>query len=160
MRPDHPIIFSAPMVCALLEGRKTMTRRIAFDKHEGSTIWARIPVGHRMWVKETFTGKDGAYRYRADDLEDLKWTSGLLMPRIASRLTLILTATKVEPLNSITTADAIKEGVESWQAYRDLWTELHGILGTKSWSANPRVAALTFTVHRCNIDKHEKELAA
>ncbi|WBU27522.1 hypothetical protein OOZ54_12540 [Rhodopseudomonas palustris] len=34
---DHPILFSAPMVCALLEGRKTMTRRVLSP--ENLRIW-------------------------------------------------------------------------------------------------------------------------
>jgi hypothetical protein len=77
---EHPIIFSAPMVRAILEGRKTQTRRVVNDqrcvecadddpkfliyvhsrKCEGYCDYAcRHPcpygeIGDRLWVKETF----------------------------------------------------------------------------------------------------------
>ena len=65
---DYPVIFSAPMVLALLAGRKTQTRRLAWrwprsfgdsrpivgtaKTHGDPTPWQRVKPGDRLWVRE------------------------------------------------------------------------------------------------------------
>lgn len=168
---DRPIIFSAPMVRALLEGRKTMTRRLA------SSPLRKCAAGDRLWVRETW-GEGSPPIYRSDlpaayDTSDWGWRPSIHMPRSASRLTLVVTAMKVEPLADITAADCFAEGCEMvdgrgveedggyrmapgmdlqgspQSAFMALWELLHGEV---SYRDNPEVVALTFTVERRNID--------
>lgn len=204
---DRPIIFSAPMVRALLDGRKTQTRRIVkdrgalpefcggrydnkndptnygwqdYERGEWITLdmfrrYRFVPYSHgdRLWVKETFTKtQHGTAVYRADATDEtgqrwhsiavgdpnreVKWTSPIFMPRTKSRLTLIVTDVRVQRLQEISHHDAVSEGVQPngmgatpVDQFADLWNSIHG---PDAWDANPWVAAISFTVHRGNID--------
>jgi hypothetical protein len=120
-------------------------------------------------------GPDHAVTYRADGHTPFgggKWRSPIHMPRWASRLTLVVTDVRVQRLQEITGEDCIAEGVQcetcaaSWsvgrsacnqrgcfeirQNFRHLWNSLHG---PDAWDQNQWVVALTFDVHRCNIDQ-------
>ena len=137
---DRPILFSAPMVRALLAGTKMQTRRVLkplprrtifFDpKTAGKDQFQgpRIQPGDRLWVRETGNwrgpmknqigaGSISFTFYAADSARgrseffDDKNKPGIFMPRWASRLTLYVTDVRVERLNSISEADARAEGV-------------------------------------------------
>ena len=75
------------------------------------------------------------------------------MPRMDSRLTLIVTATKIERVQEISNEDAEAEGVKCGEHFKILWCDLYGY---DSWDANPEVVALTFIIHKTNIDKMPK----
>lgn len=123
---DRPILFSAPMVCALLAGQKTQTRRLAWRMDCGKrvewapTIWQKVAPGDRLWVRECFS-LDFYYTpgelawYWADGNPDCgDWTKpkpSIHMPRWASRLTLVVTDVRQERLNDISEADARAEGI-------------------------------------------------
>ena len=69
------------------------------------------------------------------------WKSPIFMPRWASRITLEITAVRVERLQDISEADARAEGVTAVCAYRKLWEKIHG---PGSWDANPYVWVVEF----------------
>lgn len=140
-RKDHPILFSGEMVSAILEARKTQTRRIVkpqpdkdgisldIERHQYQDTSERVyrcPYGEpggRLWVRETHMAFDlGRIHYRSDYLQDPRgdrehgvvWTPSIHMPRWASRLTLIITGIRVERLQDISDQDARAEGAESY----------------------------------------------
>ncbi len=191
---EKPILFSGPMVKAILEGRKSMTRRVLkpqpnmmnggkpMNDGRGSYSveggWKRLPYapGDVLWARETWWHfdphgvlyTDTKPSYRADGEIDFekgdRWRSPRFMPRWASRITLRVTAVKVERLQDISKEDALAEGIYKvgggilrWEKYRAadglpdamtaeaafaaLWQSLHG---PGSWDANPWVAAYSF----------------
>lgn len=72
---ERPIIFSGPMVRAILEGRKTMTRRVLKRAHDTigkDTAWAVCPASDSGWIAwfgllgrniEEFTKKSYAHGF-------------------------------------------------------------------------------------------------
>jgi hypothetical protein len=167
---EHPIIFSSEMVRAILEGRKTMTRRIIKPQPcEGDWLrkfhlekWiSECPFGQtgdHLWVREThdvvFAGyKDGRGRqiiYRATNPDwPYGWTPSIHMPRWASRITLEITNIRVERVQEITTEDSIKEGVTiypyedaAWRwKFRRLWDSING---KGAWERNDFVWVIEF----------------
>lgn len=143
---EHPILFSTPMVKAILEGRKTMTRRIARLKPafnpmlRESDQWEefikKCPygiIGDRLWVRETWAHVAGHTEYKADGFdmseaiemgEFKNWKPSIFMHRRDSRITLEIINVRVERLQEITEKDAIGEGVEEWdigigKSYKD-----------------------------------------
>ena len=110
--------------------------------------------------------------------DGMPWRPSIHMPRSASRLTLEVTDVRIQRLQAISEADAEAEGIErdretgSWwgaegsavtpgatprfshseNAFRSIWDSIYEARGD-GWSSNQWVAALTFRVHRCNVDK-------
>jgi hypothetical protein len=177
---DRPIIFSGPMVRALLAGRKTQTRRLA------TSPLRRCAVGDRLYVRESYAirgifsdvvevGYSASERQSHTEYVEqipincaigarVTWPKArpsIHMPRWASRLTLIVEAVRVQLLTEISEPDARAEGVNMAASrnfalgYAVLWNSLHAAVGQR-WDDNPAVVALTFRVECCNIDRIEE----
>ena len=141
---ERPILFSGPMVKAILDGRKTMTRRVV--KGKTALEWLEPGVfspsfvgnpenglcpygkpGDLLWVRETFAapfqhldceeGKTVFYRADGAQQDDGQWSPSIFMPRWASRITLEVAGVRVERLQEITDADALAEGVNTQGPY-------------------------------------------
>lgn len=132
---DRGVIFSGPMVRALIAGRKRQTRRLA------TSPLRRCAPGDRLWVRENWQAlspgdyqptTDGRYadvRYMATDpladsdrdVRGYPWRPSIHMPRWASRLTLIVGRVWVERLQAISDADAEAEGVVYETADPPFW---------------------------------------
>ena len=215
---EKPILFSGPMVRAILADKKTVTRRIikpqpvdigggeiTWDgkgvvipggidyklKPEWITKYARYQPGDIIWVKETWRvgawseDNEIAVDYIADNysrkefllVEDdamfeklwqqstddaaiycgvqdkYEWSPGespcrkrpsIFMPKWACRLWLECVSVLAERLQEITEEDAVRDGVENREAFRELWNSINGKSAT--WESNPWVWRYEFTV--------------
>lgn len=133
------ILFNTEMVRAILDGRKTCTRRI-IKPPEGMD---GIPVGESgdsnsplgfmypggikrppyepgniLYVREawcddrqfTHDSTPGRYFYKASESGNFKWKPSIHMPKEAARIWLKVTDVRVERLQEITSQGAWKEG--------------------------------------------------
>jgi len=170
---ERPILFSAPMVRAILEGRKSQTRRVIKPQplnvlfHQGQWIQAsceREPKdialvcpygqpGDQLWVRETWLSLPlGGLTYRATETcanVGGQWRPSIFMPRSASRITLEVTAIRAERVQHITEADALAEGIHCdgvtplKTQYAALWEYFLSKRGY-SWFDNPWVWVVSF----------------
>jgi len=245
---DRPILFSGEMVRALLDGRKSQTRRVlknrgALPDNRGPHACANDPecwgwengetgehigivpctdgsyadlwqggyaVGDRLYVRESYfqrgnwmpvegkrtrTGRQKWAFYPTDDQirfdepaefrggrhhadpDTVTWHKRLarFMPRVKSRLTLLVKDVRVERVQDISTADIRAEGAitEDWEVWRedvqniaprgsyieterDVWRDLWNAINSDrgfGWDKNPWVSAITFEVIKQNIDQ-------
>jgi hypothetical protein len=158
---EHPILFSGEMVRAILDGRKTQTRRVVKKEWEKIEDCPYGKIGDRLWVRENFIKlndesliyrvdrmmkwPDGSWHQAAKDFK-FKWKPSIHMPRYASRITLEITDVRVELLKAISNDDARAEGIPIdseavvW-SYRQIWEAING---EGSWDKNPWVWAISF----------------
>lgn len=183
---ERPILFSAPMVRAILDGTKTQTRRVVKNKpYTGEP--AKCPYGAAgdfLWIREKWQRlRDAAGRQIVEycagpfllDVETHKrWHPSIHMPRWASRITLEVTGVRVERLQDISESDAIAEGIER-NVFNDEWSgygQFHGaaltpkgsyralwesINGPGSWDANPWVWVVEFTRHNAQVKRGARQ---
>lgn len=106
------------------------------------SCWTIRPFSNqRLWVRETWRGRAGSVRYRADGEARGKWKPAIHMPRRFARIVLDVTAVRIERLHSIDDEDARAEGVESRTAFEALWKKINGV---ESWEANVWVWVVSF----------------
>ena len=151
----HPILFSTPMVQAILEGRKTQSRRVVKDKLLQNatpeddleflllTIIYKYKVGDVLWLRETFRQIEqevGSPRFEYKATENIKlidkWKPSLFMPKQACRIFLKIHSIRVERLKEITHWASIAEGIavrliDGHEEYKDYLAE--GVSEDDSW---------------------------
>jgi hypothetical protein len=170
---ERPIIFSNEMVQAILDGRKTQTRRVIkttkktewlmaynwtdeYIKNPDNYLVDDCPYGAPgdvLWVRETWADPCGAQipAYKADNAtawENIKWRSPIHMPRWASRITLEITNVRVERVQEISFYELQQEGMQgehtkAVKEYIRLWDSLNEKRGYP-WSDNPWVWVIEF----------------
>jgi len=157
----RPILFTTDMVRAILDGRKTQTRRIKYKCDVGDILWVR-----ETWREEGLND-ESAYIYKADFTADwtkqkkLHWKPNIFMPREACRLFLQVENVWTEKLQDIRNNDYnyIREGiainkekalaVARLQLNHDfvkLWDSINAKRGY-GWDTNPLVKVIEFRRH-------------
>ena len=165
-----PILFNTEMVRAILDGRKTVTRRVVKPQPEsrptpmkkdscwpgcfaiqGTAKVIRPPYqpGDTLWVRETWAkSMAGTFMYQADDKAIMvdRWRPSIHMPREAARLFLRVKEVSVEKLREISALSAMDEGVTDWNDFVRLWntTIKSADLPLYGWDANPWVWVIEF----------------
>lgn len=150
MNQIKPMLFSTEMVRALLEGRKTVTRRVIKPQPEGQPVrmgkdscWPGFFAilgtekvisppcrpGNILWVRETWSRLEtGPYLYKADNENPssyLGWRPSIHMPREASRIFLRVTGVRVERLRDMVLGDVLMEGITEADTYESTWDRWH-----------------------------------
>lgn len=185
---EHPILFDASAMRSLLAGAKTQARLLAGsplrDCRPGDRLWVKesfaggelAPDGEQMITAATRRAPfvvfmDGGRKFRDGRLlrgpvptnPNLRWIPAILMPRWASRATLIVEAVRVGRLRDIGADEVVAEGRATrfaglywrchkpvrgvWRdprpAYAALWNGHHGTAGER-WEDDPAVVVIQF----------------
>lgn len=167
-----PILFNTEMVRAILDGRKTCTRRLVKPQptaHYG-TLCIKSPYqpGDILYVRETWMDYAGLIMYKADcdkyKLESLNfagfgWKPSIHMPKNVARIWLKVTDVRVERLQDITNDGCVAEGIYSSRCdtcidkgyseideFTEIWdsTIKKPDLDRYGWHANPWVWVIEF----------------
>ena len=171
---EKPILFNTAMVRAILDGRKTQTRRLVkpIKSHyvmDGKpTNNPPCNPGDILWVRETwqrsFDFGGWQYEYRADYEDDdplrlygmyVTWRPSIHMPREAARLFLRVTGVRCERLQDMTPEDCANDGGFEPEAVKvvgiaplfgTLWdsTLRKDAIKRWGWDANPWVFVISF----------------
>lgn len=137
-----PILFNTEMVKAILEGRKTVTRRVVkYDPkilespfHKANPEVSDIQIIRKLckppfeindvlYVRETWSEWTGGYIYKAwsgpfpqpGASTIMNWHPSIHMPKEAARIFLRVTDVRVERLQDMLTIDFCNEGLELYK---------------------------------------------
>lgn len=165
---ERPILFSGPMVNAILAGTKTETRRLASNRN-----CARIEAGDILWVREAWAPADHmvfhgpredpvAIAYRADrqvlvhecvppwkaetafwNWALFKWRPSIFMPKFACRIRLRVLSVRVESLHDLGYRAVLDEGLATVGDFMEGWDKLNNKPGCR-WTDNPEVRVIAF----------------
>lgn len=147
------MLFSGPMVRAILDGRKTQTRRIInpqprvilaqyndgsietnqIFRHGDQRLRCQVHPGDRIYVRETWGILEDKHHYcyfvdpqgrSRQQLVGNRWRPSIHMPKAAARIWLEVTDVRPERLQDISEKDAIAEGIDMGSEFASLCIDL------------------------------------
>ena len=168
---EHPILFSGDMVHAIIDGRKTQTRRVVQRNNScprDKWLWDRLVFDDSIIPDALRTFADNGYLHIAckphpdDEQADAAlWTRQRIYPEWnigdrlwvkgtwqASRIMLEITNIRVGRVQDISDEDCIAEGLKLLQGgirseFRILWDSINAKRGF-GWDVNPWVWVIEF----------------
>lgn len=167
-----PILFNTEMVRAILDGKKTVTRRVvkpkfsnteivikggkAFESNSSPIMVEITPhfrIGDILYVRETWREIGGIgdreYIYRADDdMGTDRWYPSIHMPKEAARIFLQVTGVRVERLQDI------NERGKSSAAEEGFVNDIDIMRGTGKSAARHFTDLWNNTVKKSDLDKY------
>lgn len=160
-----PILFNTEMVQAILDGRKTVTRRIAKPQplhgtsiiEYGKEMNPPYRPGDVLYVRETWKAVEASsagwcvIEYKAGGKEKFneiitlptcngKWKPSIHMPKEAARLFLRVVYARVRWLRDMCLADVLMEGIQEAESYEETWDRWHS-----TWNS---------TIKPADVDKY------
>lgn len=166
-----PILFNTEMVRAILDGRKSCTRRVVKPqptaRYGAQGIKPPYQPGDILYVRETWKKAPNGYYYyedwQRDDIADVtKWKPSIHMPKEAARIWLKVMNVRVERLQEISAESALAEGADKYihtnggldenmtiTSFIGIWnsTIKKSDIDRYGWDANPWVWVIEF--ERC-----------
>lgn len=169
-----PILFNTGMVQAILDGRKTETRRLMkpqplfytgrkyiFDDKEVPKQWEdcsdiigtyQYQPGDILYVRETWCRgsldyQEEKYYYRASGNDfHCRWHPSIHMPRAAARIWLKVKDVRVERLQGIDDNGVLAEGLQIGDPFDEIWdsTIKKPDRSKFGWDADPWVWVIEF----------------
>ena len=173
-----PILFNTEMVRAILDGRKTCTRRLLkgpFTVHPNGYITKPrgnenlcpyeppYQPGDILYFREAFYRYENCILYKADNEKltgyrnmsgedvSVKWRPSIHMPKEAARIWLKVTDVRVERLQEMTLKDFKAEGIyDNYKTYSETYTD------HLRQMAYPKVFARLWnsTIKKSDIDRY------
>lgn len=165
MSRELQILFNTEMVRAILDGRKTVTRRLVKPQTTDritcgqKKVAAPYQPGDILYVRETWSELSSGYEYKADgeNIDHLgnviKWHPSIHMPKEAARIFLKVKDVRVERLQDITEEQAEKEGFQagSYEFKGAVW----GQEDTEEWTAVEEFRELwNSTIKKSDLDRY------
>lgn len=169
-----PILFNTDMVRAILDGKKTATRRVikypkcGYFEYEPPKVAPRYRIGDILYVRETWSPvfvkpKRYLYKVGCDKANNLpiRWHPSIHMPKEAARIWLKVTDVRVERLSRMLELDFQKEGISPYKddmtekteiemeyEFQDLWnsTIKKSEIMLYGWDADPWVFVYEFEI--------------
>lgn len=173
-----PILFNMEMVRAILDGRKSCTRRIIKPQPQGYFEVSEEPLyiydtdgkqgkitppyqpGDILYVRETWKQAPNGYYYYEDwqrnNIADVtKWKPSIHMPKKATRIWLKVMNVRVERLQEITDEQAKREGIQYDECPTGFtWkqeTDMHNCYTTPIGAMQ---ALWNSTIKKSDLDQH------